>query len=59
MKTADFVTFSFVIILFELSVTAYLRSLCIHVCILAHSGEGTRNFTQIPLRVKTLAEMVS
>jgi len=59
MKTVDFVIFSFVIILFEQSVIVYLCSLCLHVCILAHSGEGTRNFTQIPLRVKTLAELVS
>jgi len=59
MKTVDFVIFSLVIILFEQSVTAYLCSLCLHVCIIAHSGEGTRNFTQIPLRVKTLAELVS
>jgi len=59
MKTVDFVIFSLVVILFEQSITAYLCSICLHVCIIAHSGEGTRNFTQIPLRVKTLAELVS
>jgi len=59
MKTVDFLIFSFVIIFFEQSVTAYLCSLSLHVCILAHSCEGSRNFTQIPLQVKTLAELVS
>jgi hypothetical protein len=56
---ADIVIFSFVVILFEESATAYLCCVCLHVCVVARSGEGIRNFTQIPLRVKTLAELVS
>jgi hypothetical protein len=55
----DFLIFSFSVILLEINVAAYLCSLCLHIDIIACSSEGSWDFTQTPLQVKTLAELVS